>query len=207
MNRIYRIVLASALLLPLLAPSALAAPDRPDRFGFGEHRQIEPGQPHRPRPVTELNWDSYPADLQAMKRQLDDIRDKQKGLFELMKRQHEQLHDARKQLTPSRRETVKKSAIEIVGRMKATHSSIHALRQQKHETWSSFRKHADAKQWVDAKADMKRILDQKRQIVAKQQEIVTQQQQLLSLMVSEGKAGKPANQSPAPAPAPSSAAN
>ncbi len=135
---------------------------------------------NKPRP--SLDWKAYPADIQALKVQLDSIRDQQKGLFAQMKEQHDLIREARKTLSESQRQSLKKDARGIVEQMKATRDSIHALRDQKRASWDKFHAHSRDKQWNDAKNDLQAIVTQKQQILDNQKNILKLQQQLIALM-------------------------
>jgi len=129
-----------------------------------------------------IDWSSYPADIQALKTQLDQIRTEQKGLFVQMRSQNDQIKDARKTLTSEQRKTLKKPARQLIEQMKSSRDSIHDLRKQKHEAWDNFHKHASGQQWSSAKSDLQTIIKQKRQILEKQQNIVKLQKQLILLI-------------------------
>ncbi|MBO9600716.1 MAG: hypothetical protein J7559_23195 [Cohnella sp.] len=159
-----------AALLTVSAPLTVAA-FAPD----GEKHEA-----NTPRP--SLDWKSYPADIQALKVQLDSIRDQQKGLFAQMKNQHDQIREARRTLSETQRQSLKKDARNIVEQMKATRDSIHALRDQKRANWDKFHAHSRDKQWNDAKNDLQTIVIQKQQILDNQRNMLKLQQQLISLM-------------------------
>lgn len=161
-------LLAVALLTISVPALVTAAPDS------GEH--------HHSQPMPALDWKSYPADIQALKAQLDNIRTDQKKVFEQIKSQHEQINVARKALTSSQRSLFKKDAIQLVMKMKSSRDDIHSLRNQKHIVWDSFHQHAEDKQWDSAKSDMETIVKQKKQILEKQQGILQLQKQLLVLI-------------------------
>jgi hypothetical protein len=141
-----------------------------------------PGEHHHSQPMPTVDWKSLPADIQALKVQLDNIRTEQKTLFEQIKFQHEQIRAARKTLTPDQRKSLKKDVKPLVEKMKTSRDDIHVLRNQKHEVWDSFHQHAEGKQWNSAKSDMETIVKQKKQILEKQQGILQLQKQLLVLI-------------------------
>lgn len=137
---------------------------------------------HSSEPRPSLDWKAYPAEIQALKVQLDSIRDEQKGLFARMKEQHLQIRDARKSLTDNQRKMLKKDAGPIIEKMKSTRDSIHTLRDQKRASWDSFHAHSKEKQWGEAKTDLQSIVQKKQQILDNQKNILKLQQQLLLLM-------------------------
>ena len=100
------LALLIAALLTVSAPWTVAA-SAPD----GEKNDA-----NKPRP--SLDWKAYPADIQALKVQLDSIRDQQKGLFAQMKEQHDQIREARKSLTDNQRKSLKKDTLKIIEQMK-----------------------------------------------------------------------------------------
>ncbi|WP_239615918.1 hypothetical protein [Cohnella mopanensis] len=163
------VTMISLIVLTLSMPAFVAAAPH-------EHEHHHSGQP----PV--LDWSSYPADIQALKSQLDQIRTEQKGLFEQMRSQSAQIKDARKTLSSDQRNTLKKPAKMLIEQMKVTRDAIHELRKQKHEAWDSFHEHASGKQWSSAKEDLQKIIKQKQQILDKQQSIVKLQKQLIVLI-------------------------
>ncbi|MCD9022360.1 hypothetical protein [Cohnella silvisoli] len=165
------LTLLTLAVLMIAAPSLIAAAPA-----------AAPGEHHHSDQKPTVDWKSYPADIQALKVQLDKIRSEQKGLFETMKSQQEQIKSARKTLTSDQRHTLKKPAKMIIEKMRASRDDIHALRDQKHDTWQSFQAHAESKQWSSAKSDMQTIIQQKLQIVEKQQGLVKLQKQLLILI-------------------------
>lgn len=141
-----------------------------------------PGQHKHSQPMPTLDWKSYPADIQALKVQLDHIRTEQKTLFDQIKSQHEQIRAARRTLTSNQRNSMKKEAKQLVEKMKTSRDDIHVLRNQKHEVWDSFHQHAELKQWSTAKSDMETIVKLKKQILEKQQGILQLQKKLLMLI-------------------------
>jgi predicted nuclease with TOPRIM domain len=141
-----------------------------------------PGEHNHSQPMPTADWKSYPADIQALKAQLDNIRTEQKALFEQIKSQHEQIRAARKTLTSAQRYSLKKEAKQLVEKMRTSRDDIHVLRNQKHEVWDSFLQHAEGKQWSSARSDMETIVKQKKQIFEKQQGILQLQKQLLVLI-------------------------
>jgi predicted nucleic acid-binding Zn-ribbon protein len=141
-----------------------------------------PGEHHHSQQKPIVDWKSYPADIQALKVELDKIRAEQKGIFETIKSQREQIRSARKELTSDLRKELKKPAEQNIEQMRATRDDIHTLRNQKHDAWDSFQEHADKKEWSSAKNDMQTIIKQKKQIVEKQQGIVKLQKQLIGLI-------------------------
>ncbi|BBI36098.1 hypothetical protein [Cohnella abietis] len=166
MNKRLLALLALSLLLISVPALVAAAPS--------EHHHYE--QKNTP------DWKSYPADIQALKLQLDKIRTEQKSLFVKMKSQHDLITEARKTLTTDQRTTLKEPAKLIIEQMKTTRDSIHALRKQKHEAWDSFYAHAESKKWSVAKSELQAIIKQKEQIVQKQQNILKLQKQLIALV-------------------------
>lgn len=167
-QRLLTLLIAAVLIVSVPLSAAAYAPD-------GEKHEA-----NAPRP--SLDWKAYPADIQALKVQLDTIRDQQRGLFAQMKDQHDQIREARKTLSESQRQSLKKDARSIVEQMKATRDSIHALRDQKRASWDKFHAHSRDKQWSDAKSDLQAIVNQKQQILENQRNILKLQQQLISLM-------------------------
>lgn len=164
-NRLLTIL--TLALLTIAVPSLIAASP-------GEHHHSE----HKPT----MDWKSYPADIQALKVQLDTIRAEQKGIFETMKSQQEQIRSARKAHKSDLSKELKKPEKQIIDQMRATRKDIHTLRDQKHVVWDSFQEHVDKKDWSSAKSDMQTIIKQKKQIVEKQQGIVKLQKQLIGLI-------------------------
>lgn len=167
-NRLLMLLIAA--LLTVSAPLTVAA-SAPDGEKHGANI---------PRP--SMDWKAYPADIQALKVQLDNIRDQQKGLFAQMKDQHDQIREARKSLTEAERKSLIKDARKIIEEMKATRDSIHTLRDQKRECWDKFHSHTQGKQWDDAKSDLQAIVNQKQRILENQKNILKLQQQLIGLM-------------------------
>lgn len=143
-----------------------------------------PGEPHRHEHPNKPNidWGAMPADIQALKTQLDQIRTEQKNLFRQMKSQNEQIKEARKTLTAEKRNSLKKPAKQLIDKMRVSKEAIHDMRDRKRESWDSFREHSEKKQWTEAKSDLETIVKQKRQILHNQQNIVRLQKQLLSLI-------------------------
>ncbi|MFB9278310.1 hypothetical protein [Cohnella cellulosilytica] len=143
-----------------------------------------PGEPHRHERSDKpsIDWSALPADIQALKTQLDQIRTEQKNLFRQMKSQNEQIREARKTLTTEKRNSLKKPAKQLIDKMRVSKEAIHDMRDRKRESWDSFREHSENKQWVDAKSDLEAIVKQKRQILQNQQNIVRLQKQLLTLI-------------------------
>ncbi|WEK53853.1 MAG: hypothetical protein P0Y55_14990 [Candidatus Cohnella colombiensis] len=139
-------------------------------------------KPHPQQPNHSIDWNAYPADIQAFKLQLDHIRDQQKALFKQMKEQHNQLRTATQTLSPEERKQFEASAGKTIEQLKNTRDVIHALRSQKHSAWDQFHKHAAMKKWTEAKADLESILKQKQQILVSQQNIVNLQKQLITLI-------------------------
>jgi hypothetical protein len=172
-NRLLTLFMVALLSLTIPMLMAAAAPEEhhqtPEKHNHSEHRPA-------------LDWKAYPADIQALKVQLDDIRVQQKTLFEQIKSQHEQIHSARKALTSDKRKTVRTQAKQLLVKMKATKDEIHSMREKKHEAWDSFHEHAGANQWSMAKSDLEGIIKQKQQIYDKQQNILKLQRQLLMLI-------------------------
>lgn len=164
------LALLIAALMTVSAPWTVAA-SAPD----GEKHDT-----NSPRP--SLDWKAYPADIQALKVQLDSIRNQQKGLFAQMKDQHDQIREARKSLSDIQRKMVKKDAQKIIEQMKATRDSIHTLRDQKRANWDKFHSHSQSKQWSEAKTDLQAIVNQKQQILDNQKNMLKLQQQLITLM-------------------------
>lgn len=123
-----------------------------------------------------------PADIQALKTQLDQIKTEQKSLFQQMKSQNEQIKEAGKSLTKDKRNSLKKPAKQLIEKMKASKEAIREMRDLKRESWNSFHEHAEKKQWAAAKTDMETIVKQKRLIIEKQQNIVRLQKQLITLI-------------------------
>ncbi|MFC5528895.1 hypothetical protein [Cohnella yongneupensis] len=167
MNKRLLILLVAAL-MTVSAPLMVAAAT-PDGDKHNE-----------PRP--SLDWKAYPAEIQALKVQLDSIRDQQKGLFAQMKNQHDQIREAQKSLNDNQRKAMKKNAQKIIEQMKATRDSIHTLRDQKRTSWENFHSHSKDKLWSDAKTDLQTIVKQKQQILDNQRNILKLQQQLIVLM-------------------------
>lgn len=165
-----RLLMLLVVVLMTVSAPLMAAAATPD----GDNRNSEP------RP--SLDWKAYPAEIQALKVQLDDIRDQQKGLFAQMKDQHRQIRDARNSLNENQRKTLKKDAQKIIEQMKSTRDSIHTLRDQKRVSWDSFHSHSKEKQWGEAKNDLQSIVQKKQQILDNQKNILKLQQQLLLLM-------------------------
>lgn len=163
-NRLLTLLVVALLSISLPAFAA-ASP--------GEHH-------HSDKPA--LDWKSYPADIQALKVQLDDIRTQHHGLFEQIKSQHEQIRSARRALTSEQRNTFKGEAKQLIMKMKASRDEIHSLREKKHDAWNSFHEHADARQWSTAKSDLQLIIKQKQQILEKQQNILRLQKKLIVLI-------------------------
>ncbi|WP_256759063.1 hypothetical protein [Cohnella sp. WQ 127256] len=141
-----------------------------------------PGEHHHSDKRPVIDWNSYPADIQALKIQLDNIKTEQKSLFEQMKAQHDQIRDARNALSSDQRNTLKDPAKQLILQMKTTRDEIHALRSQKHEAWDSFYDHSAKKQWSSAKSDLQTVINQKQQIIVKQKSIVKLQNQLITLI-------------------------
>lgn len=162
------LVLLVAALLTVSAPVMAAA--HPD------------GDKPNPEARPSIDWKAYPAEIQALKTQLDGIRDQQKNLFAQMKDQHKQIHDARKALSDAQRKAVSKDAQKIVEKMKATRDSIHTLREQKRTAWDKFHSHSQDKKWTEAKTDLQTVVAKKQEILDNQKNILKLQQQLLVLM-------------------------
>jgi hypothetical protein len=141
-----------------------------------------PGELHHPNKPPVIDWSAYPADIQALKSELDQIRAEQKGLFEQMRSQSDVIKEARKTLTSDQRNTLKKPAKQLIEQMKASRDAIHDLREKKHEAWDNFHEHATKQQWSPAKSDLQGIIKQKRQILEKQKTIVKLQKQLITLI-------------------------
>ncbi|RED57546.1 hypothetical protein [Cohnella lupini] len=165
-NRIVTIL--TLVLLTISAPLLLAA---------------TPGQEHHhPEQKAPIDWSAYPADVQALKAQLDQIRIEQKGLFRQMRSQNDQIKRARESLTPEQRNSLKKPAKQLIQQMISSRDAIRSLRDKKHESWDKFQEHAASKQWDPAKNDLRSIIEQKKQIVEKQQGILKLQKQLLTII-------------------------
>jgi predicted nucleic acid-binding Zn-ribbon protein len=161
------LTLLTLALLTIAAPSLIAA---------------TPGEHHHSQQKPTVDWKSYPADIQALKVQLDKIRAEQKGIVETMKSQREQIRSARKAHTSDLSKELKKPASQIIEQIRAARDDIHALRNKQHDAWDSFQEHADKKEWSSAKSDMQMIIKQKQQIVEKQQGIVKLQKQFIGLI-------------------------
>jgi hypothetical protein len=157
--------------VPALASAAPTPAPVPAPKGGHFHEQRSP-----------LDWKSYPADIQALKGQLDQIRSEQKGLFEQMKSQNDTIREVRKTLSPDKQKTLVKPAKLLIQQMKASRNEIRSLRSQKHEAWDNFHQHAEGKQWSSAKSDLQTIIKQKQQILEKQRTIVKLQKQLITLI-------------------------
>lgn len=142
----------------------------------GEHEH------HRSDKHPVIDWSSYPADIQALKSELDQIRTEQKSLFHQMRSQSEVIKEARKTLTSDQRNTLKKPAKPLIEQMKTSRDAIHDMREKKHESWNSFHEHATKQQWSPAKKDLQTIIKQKRQILENQHTIVKLQKQLITLI-------------------------
>jgi len=145
-----------------------------------------PGSPHshghREDKAPQIDWTALPADIQAVKSKLDQVRSEQKGLFLQMRSQNEQIKNARDSLTDEQRKKLKTPAKQLIQQMRASRDDIRDARERKRATWDSFRANAEKKRWPAAKSDLETILKQKQEIVAKQQSIVRLQKQLLELI-------------------------
>lgn len=174
-RRLLTLLAASLLAIALSAPSFAAA--HPGGEHGGEH-----GHPEEQQRTEAADWSSYPADIQAIKAQLDKIKSDQKGLSATMRSNSDMIREARKALTDDQKKSLKKSAKKIIQQMKASREDIHALRRQKQEAWDKFHALAASKQWEPAKNELQTILKQKQQIYEKQQGVVKLQSQLLKLI-------------------------
>ncbi|RKP47206.1 hypothetical protein D7Z26_23130 [Cohnella endophytica] len=174
--------IATSALIALAIPSMAAAAVHPGGE-HGQHRVHDehnyPGEKNRSE---SADWSTYPADIQAIKAQLDKIKSDQKILFETMRTNGEQIREARKTLTTAQKQSLKKSAQTIIKQMKSSREEIHTLRDQKKQAWDRFQSFADSKQWNSAKSELQTILKQKQQIYEKQQSVVKLQTQLLKLI-------------------------
>ncbi|MFC5469776.1 hypothetical protein ACFPPD_13665 [Cohnella suwonensis] len=186
--RIKRMALLALVAILAFASTASASsvetashPDR-DRHGHDGDPSLAPGHRHGEGPAPVVDWSGYPADIQALKAELDRIRGEQKSLFEKMNANRDQIREARKALSTDQRSTLKKPALKLIEKMKANREDIHDLRGKKREAWESFHEHAGYKQWAEAKSDLEGIVKQKKQILAYQKEIVGLQGQLLKLI-------------------------
>jgi len=178
MKRILYVLLALTTLAVSVPTPATAHPGEGGGHGHGHGH---PG-PNRPEMPPQVDWNAMPADIQALKTQLDQIRTEQKNLFLQMRAQHEQIKKARQTLTSAQRQKLKKSSKPLFEQLKSTRDSIRALREQKRGAWQSFGEHAEKKEWAAAKSDLEKILKQKKEIVGKQQGIVKLQQQLIAMI-------------------------
>ncbi|MFC5401686.1 hypothetical protein [Cohnella soli] len=190
--RAKKIVLLALVALLAFASTASATgleivshPDH-ERHGHGEEPSLSPDhhRQHGKEQAPVMDWSSFPADIQALKTQLDQIRGEQKNLFQQMNANRDQIREARKALTSDQRSSLKKPALKLIGQMKSTRESIHKLRGKKREAWESFHQHTEVKQWSNAKNDLEGIVKQKKQILAHQKEIVKLQGELLKLVSS-----------------------
>jgi chromosome segregation ATPase len=173
--RKYMLAALLSLLLSVSAASS-AASAHP-----GHERSDGPGQ-FSPHQHPEIDWASTPADIQALKAQLDRLRTEQRELFDQMRGQREQLKSAHQNLTEQKRQALKHNTEPLVKQMHETHDSIHSLRDQAHSTWHQFYDHSQIKQWDAAKRDLRAIISVKQQMIANQKIILQTQKRMVELM-------------------------
>ncbi|MFC5700766.1 hypothetical protein ACFPVX_05710 [Cohnella faecalis] len=129
-----------------------------------------------------LDWSSYPADLQALKSQLDKLRDEQKDVYRQIHEQREQIKAANHSLTQEQRKKVFGKAKTLIEKLKASSQTIREKRDQKRAAWEQFHQHTAAKQWDAAKSDLQTIVERKKDILEDQRNIVKLQKQLTELL-------------------------
>jgi TolA-binding protein len=178
---LHRNLLAILVTLVLILTSSAVAAAHP------EHQQSEdPGRHghhhHQQHQHPQVDWSATPADIQAVKAQLDRLRTEQKGLFEQIRQQREQIKSAHQNLKDQNRQAVKGGTKELVKQLHTSRESIHSLREQAHAEWHRFYDHNQAKQWDAAKTDLHKIVTLKQEIITNQKMIVRTQQRIVELM-------------------------
>jgi multidrug resistance efflux pump len=162
---------ALACLSLLLSAPAMAQAGHPGHPGEERHHRLE----QHPR----IDWSAYPADVQAYKKTLDQLKEQQKALFEQFKQQRMAMRSAREKMTDDQRETFKSQVQNWLIELKSARQSIRSLSEQKHDAWEHFRQHASSKQWEAAKADMQTIIAKKREIIGYQQKVLALQKKIV----------------------------
>lgn len=177
--RIVRMTTMAALFglsLILTAPAGSALASHPEE---GHHHH---GGESFDRQQPEADWAAYPAEFQSYKNQLEQLKAQQKELFVQFKQQREAIRSAHQKLPEAKREALKADVKDLILELKTTRNNIHTLSDQKKAAWEQFRKHADAKQWEAAKADIQTVIARKQEILAKQRTILETQQKIVERM-------------------------
>ncbi|TJY41999.1 hypothetical protein E5161_12465 [Cohnella pontilimi] len=170
-------ILAAAVSLSLVlsAPSAFAATHPIQHHSGGDHRPE-----HHQHP--DIDWSAAPADIRALKAQLDQLRAEQKGLYEQMRQQRDRIKSAHRGLSEEKRQALSGEAKEQMKQLFEASKALRELKDKTHAAWDEFYKHSQAKEWTAAKKDMESIIALKREAVAKQKNVVLIQQRLAELI-------------------------
>lgn len=160
------------LVLSSPAPAAAAHPGEGHKADGQHHERFHP-QP---------DWSTYPAEIQAYKAQLDQLREQQRELFEQFKLQRQQIKSAHEKLSDKKRNALKGDMKDVLSELQTTRDAIHSLRDKKLAAWQQFHQHCQSKQWDAAKIDIQTVVETKQQIIAKQRTILETQQRLVDRM-------------------------